>query len=188
MESILLFTGIQCGIHTCINRNTVRIHRKTSLPGLESIKKGRKLFAYGSLEPMLISSYYYFFPSYNSNPDYRKTKLDMKKWFSQNVWNCLRAILSTVFMTGFRLVFTISRKRWFFNCTPVQQNWLIRFLWKFFWGYLGHLCIAERSLIEISWKLWSTEFFEKCVRPVFMTFFCKNREGKIVQTWNFVHI
>ena len=153
------------------------------------IKKRRKLFASGSLEPMLSSSiatfnnsfivmdvlfflyiinnflvgscscyctffsssyYYYFFPSYNSNPDYRKTKLDMKKWFSQNVWNCLRAILSTVFMTGFRLVFTISRKRWFFNCTPVQQNWLIRFLWKFFWGYLGHLCIAERSLIEIS--------------------------------------
>ena len=113
------------------------------------IKKRRKLFASGSLEPMLSSSYY-FFPSYNSNPDYRKTKLDMKKWFSQNVWNCLRAILSTVFMTGFRLVFTISRKRWFFNCTPVQQNWLIRFLWKFFWGYLGHLCIAERSLIEIS--------------------------------------
>ena len=134
------------------------------------------------------SSSYYYFPSYTSNPYYRKTEIDMKKWFSQTGWNCLPAILSTVFMTSFRLVFMISTKRWFFDCVTLPENWVNRFSWKFFLRYLGHLCIAERSLIEISWKLWSTEFFEKCVRPVFMTFFCKNTEGKMVQTWNLVHI
>ena len=120
MESILLFTGIQCGIHTCINRNTVRIHRKTSLPGLESIKKGRKLFAYGSLEPMLISSvlivivrisYWEKMSSYKSNPYYRKTEIDIEKWFSQKVWNYINAILSVVFVISFHRVFMTSTKR-----------------------------------------------------------------------------
>ena len=120
------------------------------------------------------SSSYSYFPSLVLEADYRKTEIDMKKWFSQNVWNCSRAILGAVFRTGFHSVFMISTKRWFFSWDSVQENWLIRFSWNFFSGYLRHLSSAERSLIEISWKLWSTEFFEKCVWPVFMTLFCKN--------------
>ena len=77
-------------------------------------------------------SSYYYFPSYTSNPYYRKTEIDMKKWFSQTGWNCLPAILSTVFMTGFHLVFMISTKRWFFDCVTFPENWLNRFSWKFF--------------------------------------------------------
>ena len=43
MESILVFTGIQYGIHNCINRNTVYIHRKTDLQygiQFEFLRKG----------------------------------------------------------------------------------------------------------------------------------------------------
>ena len=178
MESILLFTGIQCGIHTCINRNTVRIHRKTSLPGLESIKKGRKLFAYGSLEPMLISSYYYYyyfyFPSLVLKAYYRKTTRDIKKQFSQKVQNCSRAILSIVFMISFHRVFMTLTKRWFWFVYSVPENWSVRISWNFFSRYLRHMSMSERSIFEISGKLKSGEFFEKCVRPVFKTLFCKN--------------
>ena len=137
------------------------------------------------------SSYYYYYYlhfSRISKAYYTKTTRDIKKIYSQKVWNYLNAALNVVFMISFHRVFMISTKRWFFDCVTFPENWLNRFSWNFFSGYLGHLCIAEKSLIEISWKLWSAEFFEKCVRPVFMTFFCKNREEKIVQTWNLVHI
>ena len=53
---------------------------------------------------------YYYFPSLVLRAYYRKTEWDTEKWFSQEVWNCLRAILSTVFMTGFHWVFMILQK------------------------------------------------------------------------------
>ena len=97
---------------------------------------------------------------------------------------CLECSFHDQFSSGFQDI----TKMWFKFVFSVPENWLIRFSWNFFSRYLGHMSSAERSLIEISWKLWSTEFFAKCVRPVFMTFFCKNKEEKIVQTWNVVHI
>ena len=132
--------------------------------------------------------YYYYFPSLVLKAYYRKTEWATEKWFSQEVWNCSHAILSIVFMTGFHRVFMIFTKRCFFNGKTFPENWSSRSLWIFFSRYLRHMSMSERSLFEISWKLRSAEFLEKCVRPVFMTLFCKNTEEKIVQTWNFVHI
>ena len=205
MESLPVFQEYSLFVSVFISWIFDRIRNPTlqtwynlvCLPGLERIKKGRKLFAYGSLEPMLFSSvlivivrisYWEKMSSYKSNPYYRKTEIDIEKWFSQKVWNYINAILSVVFVISFHRVFMTSTKRWFKFVFTVPENWLNWFSWNFFSRYLGHMSRSERSLFEISWKLRSTDFFGKCVRPVFMTLFCKNTEEKIVQTWNFVHI
>ena len=137
--------------------------------------KVRKLF--------LLFALLWFSNAYNM-----KTNRDIKKMFSQKVWNYMNAILSVVFMISFHRVFMTSTERWFKFVFTVPENWPNWFSWKFFSRYLGHTSRSERSIFEISWKLKSAEFFEKCVRPVFMTLFCKNKEEKIVQTWNVVHI
>ena len=133
-------------------------------------------------------SYWEKMSSYKSNPYYRKTKIDIEKWLSQKVWNYINAILSVVFVISFHRVFMTSTKRWFKFVFTVPENWSFRFSCNFFSRYLRHMSMSERSIFEISWKLRFAELFEKCVRPVFMTLFCKNTEEKLVQNWNLVHI
>ena len=58
---------------------------------------------------LLLLPYYYYYLHF-SNAYIMKTKQDIKKIYSQKVWNYLNAALNVVFMISFHRVFVTSTK------------------------------------------------------------------------------